>query len=143
MIALIADALPQTKHCPRCQRDLSVEVFNRYSKSADGCYYICKGCRRALEKRPASEKRPYQLHHSEIVKGYHVAQVRVLASTRQLAEVVEEINQIAELLRMSRLAYAGEKDGIPIPVRRWMAEQKATLDWLWDEKRQILGPTAW
>lgn len=44
--------LPNTKVCTRCERELELDQFHKYSRNKDGLQFKCKDCRK-LEARKA------------------------------------------------------------------------------------------
>ncbi|MEE8115435.1 MAG: hypothetical protein V3T23_13910 [Nitrososphaerales archaeon] len=51
---------PDSKHCPRCNRDLPHESFYTQPSRQDGISGWCKGCHRAQGKLPR-ERKPKEL----------------------------------------------------------------------------------
>ncbi len=55
---------PDSKHCPRCNRDLPHESFYTQPSRQDGISGWCKGCHRAQGKQPKHEQNPRELDQS-------------------------------------------------------------------------------
>lgn len=64
----------ETKICPKCKSNLSLDMFQKNKRSKDGLQYHCRSCRKELDARPEKRKADRQRYHSNresYLNGYY------------------------------------------------------------------------